>query len=232
MAISLGPSLDGSSFNGGLPYVWLMEHVELARGSMRPIRYGVAGGYLLCIGAGIALGLVWERFREFRWHWAGFAGLCWLLILQVRPRSMTPDLAWPPLPSLSVVEGDQAVLDIPLGGANERRFAYWAYHPAPRLNPAHDLERWRDRIRVPEGQFPLLTVVDDIERQRPVSQARMDRLSQPLPEVTEHGLRHIAIHTDRLSPEAVARWVEVMEAAGARVQSQVSGVLLYAIGPS
>ena len=231
MLISLGPSLGDGGFNGALPYVWLMEHVDLARGSMRPVRYGVAGGYLLCIGAGIALGILWDRYAHRKAHWAGWAGLCWLLILQVRPQAMTPDLAWPPIPSLSAVEGSASVLDIPLAGANERRFALWAYHPAPRLNPAHDVERWRDKIRVPAGQFPLLTVVDDFERDEAISEARMERLAQPLPEVTTHGLRFIAIHTERVNPQKLEGWKMIFSQTGARLVSQEDGVLLYAIAP-
>ena len=230
LAISLGPSVGDGGFNGALPYVWLMDHVEIARGSMRPIRYGVAGVFLLCIGAGISLGFCWERLAQWRWRWAGFVALCWLLVVQVRPKAMTPDLAWPPLPSLSVVENNGAVLDIPVAGANERRFALWAYHPAPRLNPAHDVGRWRDRIRVPAGQFPLLSVVDDVERGRPVSEARMERLGEPLPEVEEHGLRHIAIHQEGMSRDSVRQWMQIAEATGARFVSNVDGVALYAIG--
>jgi len=55
LLISLGPSVGSGPFNDSLPHVSLMDNVEIARGSMRPIRYGVAGLFLLCIASGIAL---------------------------------------------------------------------------------------------------------------------------------------------------------------------------------
>ena len=59
-----------------------------------------------------------------------------------------------------MVENNGAVLDIPVAGANERRFALWAYHPAPRLNPAHDVGRWRDRIPQKRGHAAAALVIN------------------------------------------------------------------------
>jgi hypothetical protein len=231
LLISLGPNIGEGPYRGFLPYVWLMDHVDLARGSMRPIRYGVAGMFLLCIACGLSLSLVWERISSPRIRWSGLVILSGLLLLQVRPKSMTPDLAWPPLPSLEALGPDNTVLDIPIGGANERRFAYWAFHPAPRMNPPHNQEKWRALIREPAGMFPLLSLLDDMERNKPVNEARVRLLMERIPEVEEHGLRHILLHKARLEPKRIAEVVSVLLEIGATKVSTEDNVLRYDLSP-
>jgi hypothetical protein len=208
-----------------------MNHVELARGSMRPIRYGIAGMFLLCIACGLSVSLLWERVPKAWMRWSGLALATGLLLVQVRPDRMSPNLAWPPWPSLALIEGQDSVLDLPLAGANERRFAYWAYHPAPRMNPPHDLGRWHDAIRVPAGGFPLLTVLDDLERGRSVSAARLEALQGEIPEVETHGLRYIVLHKSQLSPQRIADLAALLNSIGAERISVKTGIVVYALSP-
>jgi len=231
LLISLGPSVGDGPYNGSLPYVWLMDHVDLARGSMRPIRYGVAGMFLLCIATGIVLSLSWTRIARPWLRWAGLLALTGLLLLQVRPNRMTPDLAWPPFPSLEAIEGEDAVLDIPLSGANERRFAYWAFHPAPRMNPPHDRGRWNDAIRVPAGQFPLLSLLDDREKGKAFTEARIAVLKEGIPEVDKHGLRHVVIHRSQMEAARVTELNALLQEIGAELVSSKDELLHYAFAP-
>jgi hypothetical protein len=230
-AISLGPNIGDGPFHAWLPYSWLMDHVDLARGSMRPIRYGIAGMFLLCIACGLSASLLWERVPKAWMRWSGWALCTGLLLLQVRPSQMSPNLAWPPWPDLAAIEGEAAVLDIPIAGANERRFAYWAYHPAPRMNPPHDRGRWKDAIRVPAGQFPLLSVLDDMERGKEVTEARFEALQGKIPEVEEYGLRHIVVHKSQLSPARINTLVRLFNDIGARRTITQDGVLVYGLEP-
>jgi len=231
LSISLGPNVGDGPFHAWMPYSQLMNHVDLARGSMRPIRYGIAGMFLLCIACGLSVNLLWERVPKAWMRWVGLTLVTVLLLLQVRPSRMSANLAWPPWPALEVVEGENAVLDIPIGGANERRFAYWAYHPAPRMNPPHDRGRWRDAIRVPAGRFPLLSVLDDLEGGKSVSAARLEALQGVIPEVETHGLRHVVLHKSQLSAQRIADLVALFNSIGATRISAEDGVVVYALSP-
>jgi hypothetical protein len=231
--ISLGPSIGGGAFNSNLPYVWMMEHIELARGSMRPVRYGIAGMFLLCIATGLALSVCWTRFGGAHWKkmGAGLLVLAWVLLLQVRPRSMTPDLAWPPFESLSALE-EGVQIDVPLSGENERRFGLWAYHPAPRMNPPHDRSQWADRIRVSEGAFPLIELLQEAEKKDfAMTEEQLSGLEKEWPEVQTHGLRHILVHRSLLSAEKVQRYRTLLPALGATWRGEADGVIRYSFGP-
>jgi hypothetical protein len=99
------------------------------------------------------------------------------------------------------------------------------------MNPPHDRGRWKDAIRVPAGQFPLLSVLDDMERGKEVTAARLEALQGTIPEVEQYGLRHLVVHKDQLSPERINTLVQLFSDIGARRTLSQDGVLVYGLEP-
>jgi hypothetical protein len=219
LGISLGPSIAGE-YRDWLPYVFMMEHVEIARGSMRPTRYGVAAVMLFSVAMPIAASAACERIRKpfLPVKKVMALSLAWFLILQIRPASVSQSLSWPPLPDVPNLEDDpinseEVWLDLPVVGRGENRFAQWAYNPAPRMNPPHDIGQWRDQVR--HSDFVLIDSLMAIGRGQEPEAAWLRALQVRVPEVVDQSLSQVVIHRGARSPSAERGWIEVLELAGA-----------------
>ena len=236
LGISFGPSMDGGSgasgFNGSLPYSLLMEHITLARGSMRPTRYGAAAVMLLSVALPIILTLCAARLKRLRPKHEGILAVffVWITMIQIRPTVVSPSLHWPPFPSLPSVEGngvdtDQVWLDLPFVGQAENRFAQWAFNPAPRLNPPHDLGRWRDSVATSE--YYLLRALLGISRGEMPTEGVLSAMTGTVSEISELGLSVVIIHRGAASPTKEISWVEILELAGGERIIADEDVLVY-----
>ena len=237
LGISFGPTMDGGSgsgaYNDGLPYVLMMEHMPIARGSMRPARYGVAAAFLLALALPLALTGIREWLkRERRWiggrrgvaiHALIVAGLALGILLQVRPTRVSPSLEWPPEPELIELEGLR--VDLPIVGKSEDRFAWWAFSPAPRLNPPHDIERWRDRIVV-EGHH-LTSALVEIGKGRRLEGDEVAVINRGTPELDDFGLRWAVIHRNGAGQTLQGRWIELLEQVGAVRREVTARHIIY-----
>jgi|GEM_PF-2214012 len=224
LGLSFGPSMDGGTgaagFGEALPYSLLMEHLPIARGSMRPTRYGVAAVLLLSIALPIALTYGLQRVSSFkeRYHIFLAATFSLILMLQIRPNTISPSLAWPPFPEISNVDGnsidaDEVWLDLPVIGRAEDRFAQWAFNPAPRMNPPHDLGRWRDDVE--RSDFYLMKSLMAIRRGEEPSESWLRAIELGVPDVLSNGLSRVVVHRGASSPDLEVGWHRVLSLAGA-----------------
>jgi hypothetical protein len=221
LGISLGPSMDGGSGTAGfgefLPYSLLMEHVEIARGCMRPIRYGVAAIMLFSINLPLVLTSFSDRFVGFKSMYRILAGTLMVLalIIQVRPSAQNASLSWPPFPEEPRIEGSgletgEVWLDLPVIGRGENRFAQWAFNPAPRMNPPHDLGRWRDKVA--RSNYFLLKSLMAIERGETPDERWIRSLERG--SIGVERLSRVTIHRRATSRAIEEDWVELIILSG------------------
>jgi hypothetical protein len=237
VAVSLGPSLNGgtsaSGFVDSMPYVLLMEHLPIARGAMRPNRYGVAGIMMLAVMLPLVMTLCidwcerqkyWPSHRRlFVWLLSGLLSLG--LAMQLRPSIVSPSLEWPQFTELPASSDSDVWLELPIIGTEENRFSRWVMNPAPRLNPAHELVHWREYV---EGEGMLLVrALLAIEQGREPEREWLRELSHRVPEIKDFGLTHVVVHLTRRDEDTVEQWTRLLGSVGGELLVETDRVRLY-----
>jgi len=189
------------------PYAWTMDHVPWLRGCYRPDRFVIPATLVFAVAFGAALGQGRGLRRTLGWGMALYLG--WWVAVQARPALAPWFLRWPAIPALAPLEGEVAVVDLPLVMKDEKGEMMMAVAlPVPRANPTRKGYRaWRQRF----ADRPLLDALASVHE---------GGAAEPLPEVlpsVQDGLRYAVLHRAALDASEARRWKEALVTWGAQL---------------
>jgi hypothetical protein len=123
------------------------------------------------------------------------------------------------------IDVDEVWLDLPVVGRGENRFAQWAYNPVPRMNPPHDVGRWRDDVG--QSDLYLLNSLMAIGRGEAPSEMWLRALDRGVPDVIANGLSRVIIHRQEGNPAAEVAWDQMLLRAGGERTVVNERVMVY-----